>query len=131
MEHTWIAISNDYESVLDSLNDEILTKIAYDFQKCTSRDSPLFEHACDRFKQYVIQRRGRVLTAALTKKSRQYIRACPCSSCRYNEPCVVCERRTPFNITSDDQKYTFTLCRGGIRKHVCVKCYITNNLNRM
>lgn len=127
MEHTWIANSNDYSTILKSLSVNVLIKIAKDLQDSDIRDTPLFKRTCCLFNQFMIDNRPIVLTAALTKQSRIYIKACPCHRCRYNEPCIKCGIRIPFDITTKEQKFTFTLCRGEL-KHVCIKCYITYDI---
>lgn len=125
MDHAWIAHIDDFEPILDLLTDQVLLRIVHDLQS-KSNDS-WHETACKRVKEYVNKNRQRILTAALNKGSRTYIRGSPCYRCRFNEPCLMCKTVTPFDITAKHQKFKFTLCRGN-EKHVCIKCFISNSI---
>ena len=125
MNHSWVATTSEYETILDAFGDDVILNVIRDIQLSNERDECVFAETCARVKKYVNEKRQHLLVMALSKDSGTYVRASPCRACKFNEPCVTCESTTPFDITLEKQKFVFTLCQGNER-HYCIKCFNFN-----
>lgn len=131
-----LVLEDDYYEVLSSISEDMIISIVKDI-----RHTFKFLFNCDygiigentrmaatlrRMRKFVNRERPHLLVYFMSSKCNEYATTCPCTKCKFNDPCEVCGVTNPFDIFVKNSKYKFLYsCRPS--HHMCLLCFAKHN----